>query len=158
MLFPLFLSNSIEEDPGHLPEILDQLPFSERKNIVKLFEARMRGGMFPRVLISSDPSDCGVVFSRVLLRSRGVYVHCQGVVLFPESLGMSKQYIRQDLGDQVWCPMEMSGLSDPRFWLGWGGDSLVVVGGLLDLGFFLFLESAPEASGPCDLGKVRATV
>nr|GEU64541.1 hypothetical protein [Tanacetum cinerariifolium] len=37
--------------------------------------------------------------------------------------------------------------------VGLGGGSLLSVGGLLDLGFVLFLESALEASGPCDLGK-----
>ncbi|GKF95445.1 hypothetical protein Tco_0288180 [Tanacetum coccineum] len=39
MLFPLFFSDSIEEDSGHLPEILNQFPLSEKKSVVKLFEA-----------------------------------------------------------------------------------------------------------------------
>ncbi|GKE74616.1 hypothetical protein Tco_1536657 [Tanacetum coccineum] len=39
-----------------------------------------------------------------------------------------------------------------------GGVTLVSVGGFLDLGFYLFLESAPGASVPCDLGKVGVTV
>ncbi|GJV19812.1 hypothetical protein Tco_1368832 [Tanacetum coccineum] len=34
------LINGGFKDSGHLPEILDQLPFSERKSVVKLFKIR----------------------------------------------------------------------------------------------------------------------
>ncbi|GJZ11857.1 hypothetical protein Tco_0546616 [Tanacetum coccineum] len=41
--------------------------------------------------------------------------------------------------------------------VGLGGVTLVSMGGFLDLGFLLFLESAPGTLGPCDLGKVEVT-
>ncbi|GKF68062.1 hypothetical protein Tco_0197741, partial [Tanacetum coccineum] len=40
MMFLLFLNDSIEEDSGYLLEILDQLPFSGRKSVVKPFKIR----------------------------------------------------------------------------------------------------------------------
>ncbi|GKC50011.1 hypothetical protein Tco_1072756, partial [Tanacetum coccineum] len=42
--------------------------------------------------------------------------------------------------------------------VGLGGITLVLVGGFFDLDFCLFLQSALEASGPYDLGKVGVTV
>ncbi|GJU42446.1 hypothetical protein Tco_1195403 [Tanacetum coccineum] len=70
---------------------------------------------------------------------------------------MSSSTLRQRSWGSGTVPEETEwDCSEP--FVGLGGDSLVSVGGLLDLGFFLFLESAHEASGPCDLGKVGATV
>nr|GFA45254.1 hypothetical protein [Tanacetum cinerariifolium] len=39
-----------------------------------------------------------------------------------------------------------------------GGVTWTLMSVFLDLGFDLFLESAPEALGPCDVGKVGVTI
>ncbi|GJZ76851.1 hypothetical protein Tco_0641523, partial [Tanacetum coccineum] len=128
-------------------------PFHERSTTVGCIGFISMGGMFPPESLSpSDPSGRGVVLAKP---SSEVVEgnHVSIGYLFPtESLGSIVV-----LSGKGTMPEKTEwDCSEPS--VGLGGVTLVSVGGFLDLGFCLFLKSAPEASGPCDWGKVEVIV